>query len=195
MKQLCKLLAVMCCASALFAQPAARASATPNTILNLYDAFGYQRKGTVLDWGFSVLIHYNGRTILFDTGNSAAGFEHNVRALGVDLEQVDMAVLSHRHSDHTSGFAYLRKVKPQVAAYAPNDETLGAPDQFTFDRQPPEATRGVPPEQLYFGGARRTFQYHPGGPLEGANVQYIAATKQIAPGMHLVFTRSTLIGD
>jgi hypothetical protein len=50
-----------------------------NYILNLYDAFGYQRRGTILDWGFSALVRYNGKTILFDTGNSAAGFEHNVR--------------------------------------------------------------------------------------------------------------------
>src|SRR3954462_517806 len=108
-------------AAGLFAQSTPSGATPKNSILSLYDAFGYQRKGTVLDWGFSVLIHYNGRTILFDTGNSAAGFEHNVRALGVDLKQVDMAVLSHRHSDHTSGFAYMRRVKPQVVAYAPND--------------------------------------------------------------------------
>src|SRR4030088_374811 len=75
-----------------------------NSILNLYDAFGYQKRGTILDWGFSALVRYNGRTILFDTGNSADKFEHNVKALGVDLNQVDIAVLSHRHYDHISGF-------------------------------------------------------------------------------------------
>ena len=66
-----------------------------NYILNLYDAFGYQKRGTILDWGFSALVRYNAKTILFDTGNSADGFEHNVKALGVDLNQVDIAVLSH----------------------------------------------------------------------------------------------------
>src|SRR5204863_4979731 len=85
-----------------------------NSILNLYDAFGYQKRGTVLDWGFSALVRYNGKTILFDTGNSADGFEHNVKALGVDLQQVDMAILSHRHADHISGFDYLLKIKPHV---------------------------------------------------------------------------------
>src|SRR5207247_10094860 len=84
-------------------QAASTSFSARNSILNLYDAFGYQKKGTILDWGFSALIHYNGKTILFDTGNSADGFEHNVKALGVDLKQVDMAVLSHRHYDHISG--------------------------------------------------------------------------------------------
>src|SRR5215468_12404042 len=77
--------------------PAFRSSASEqNSILNLYDAFGYQKHGTVLDWGFSALVHYNGKVILFDTGNNAENFEHNVKALGVDLNQVDIAVLSHR---------------------------------------------------------------------------------------------------
>jgi metal-dependent hydrolase (beta-lactamase superfamily II) len=50
-----------------------------NSILNLYDAFGYRKRGTVLDWGFSAIVHYNGEIILFDTGNNAYSFEHKVR--------------------------------------------------------------------------------------------------------------------
>src|SRR5215813_10637511 len=112
----------------LFAQSSAEhRPADQNTILNMYDAFGYQKKGTVLDWGFSALVRYNGKIILFDTGNSAANFEHNVKALGVDLNQVDIAVLSHRHTDHVSGFDYMLKIKPAVKAYLPADAALGAP--------------------------------------------------------------------
>src|SRR5438105_14904790 len=29
-----------------------------NSILNLYDAFGYQKRGTILDWGFSAFVRY-----------------------------------------------------------------------------------------------------------------------------------------
>ena len=112
-----------------------------NSILNLYDAFGYQKRGTILDWGFSAFVRYNGKTILFDTGNSADGFEHNVKALGVDLKEVDIAVLSHRHYDHISGFDYMLKVKPQVKAYLPADEALGAPFRFTFSKDTKESHR------------------------------------------------------
>ena len=77
------------CLALLTQHPVVRSSASDqNSILNLYDAFGYQKRCTILDWGFSALVHYNGKTILFDTGNSADGFEHNVKALGVDLNQV-----------------------------------------------------------------------------------------------------------
>src|SRR5258706_2476979 len=130
-----------------------------NSILNLYDAFGYQKRGTVLDWGFSALVRYNGKTILFDTGNSAYNLEHNVKALGVDLIQVDIAVLSHRHFDHISGFDYMLKIKPAVKAYLPADTALGAPVHLTFSHDSKESLAGVPPEQLYFGGKTNSIDY------------------------------------
>ena len=108
-------LLLVCHPLLLLAQnPAGQLPTDQNSILNLYDAFGYQKRGTILDWGFSALVHYNGKTILFDTGNNADKFEHNVKALGVDLNQVGIAVLSHRHYDHISGFDYMLKVKPTV---------------------------------------------------------------------------------
>ena len=35
------------------------------SITNLYDAFGHEKEGVTFDWGFSALIRYNGKTILF----------------------------------------------------------------------------------------------------------------------------------
>ena len=68
-------LLLVCYSLLLLAQNPAGQPPTPdqNSILNLYDAFGYQKRGTILDWGFSALVRYNGKTILFDTGNSADG--------------------------------------------------------------------------------------------------------------------------
>jgi len=69
------------------------------TILN--DSFG---KPSPLrqDWGFAALIEFGALCILFDTGNNARVFEHNVRELGIDLRELDFAVISHRHGDHTN---------------------------------------------------------------------------------------------
>jgi 7,8-dihydropterin-6-yl-methyl-4-(beta-D-ribofuranosyl)aminobenzene 5'-phosphate synthase len=166
-----------------------------NSILNLYDAFGYQKRGTILDWGFSALIHYNGETILFDTGNNADKFEHNVKALGVDLMQVDIAVLSHRHFDHISGFDYMLKIKPAVKAYLPNDSALGAPIHYTFSHDSKESLAGLPPEQLYFGGAMNSMDYHPGERFHGANTEFVPASREIAPGIYLIVTKSVMMGD
>src|SRR5579864_3479198 len=79
---------------------------TVNRVTILYDAFG-KTPSVTKDWGFAVLVEYGGKRILFDTGNNAEIFAHNVKAMGVDLKKLDFIVISHRHSDHTSGLNYL----------------------------------------------------------------------------------------
>jgi len=52
---------------------------TPNRVTILYDSFGKSPTLT-MDWGFAALVDYGGKRILFDTGNNAQIFEHNVKA-------------------------------------------------------------------------------------------------------------------
>src|SRR5688572_188370 len=59
----------------------------------LVDAFGSQTK-LHQDWGYAAMVEYGGKRILFDTGNDSAGFEKNVRRLGVDLTRLDGVVIS-----------------------------------------------------------------------------------------------------
>jgi 7,8-dihydropterin-6-yl-methyl-4-(beta-D-ribofuranosyl)aminobenzene 5'-phosphate synthase len=186
------LLLVIC---PLLAQSQTAPASGQNSILNLYDAFGYQKRGTILDWGFSALIQYNGKMILFDTGNSADGFEHNVKALGVDLTKVDIAVLSHRHFDHISGFDYMLKIKPAVKAYLPADPALGAPIRLPLPQDNKESLAGLPPEQLYYGGRTGVIDYKPGDRFHGANAEFIPESREIAPGIYLIVTRSVMMGD
>ncbi|MCR4771079.1 MAG: MBL fold metallo-hydrolase [Oscillospiraceae bacterium] len=56
------------------------------------------------EWGLSILITFDGRKILLDTGASGA-FARNARLLGEDLAGVDFGVLSHAHYDHADGMA------------------------------------------------------------------------------------------
>ena len=93
---------------------------TPNRVTILYDAFG-KSPSLTMDWGFAALVEYGGKRILFDTGNNARIFEHNVKALGVDLRNIDFVVISHRHADHTSGISYLLTVNPNVPIYVPDE--------------------------------------------------------------------------
>src|SRR5712664_3963947 len=81
------------------------AAETPNRVTILYDSFG-KSPSLTMDWGFAALVEYGGKRILFDTGNNARIFEHNVKAAGVDLQNIDFVIISHRHADHTSGIAY-----------------------------------------------------------------------------------------
>src|SRR5262245_20198417 len=84
----------------------------------VYDAFG-PPSDLKKDWGFSALVEYGGKRILFDTGNNAGIFEYNVKKLGIDLTRLDAVVISHRHGDHTSGLSYLLEVNSRVKIYVP----------------------------------------------------------------------------
>jgi 7,8-dihydropterin-6-yl-methyl-4-(beta-D-ribofuranosyl)aminobenzene 5'-phosphate synthase len=59
-------------AATLAAQPV-------NRITILYDAFG-KSSSLKKDWGFSAFVEYNGKRLLFDTGNNADIFAQNVKA-------------------------------------------------------------------------------------------------------------------
>ena len=130
-----KIAALMVSTAAIGAAPAyAESSIAQITVL--YDAFG--KTSTMRkDWGFSALIEYGGKRILFDTGNNADIFAHNVDAKGIDLKQLDFAVVSHRHGDHTSGLNHLLKVNPAVKIYAPQENfgVFGAALPGTFYRR------------------------------------------------------------
>ena len=92
---------------------------------NLYDGFGEDAGEAISDWGFCALIYYNEKIILFDGGSSADILKHNVQVLGLDLADVDIAVLSHSHFDHISGLDYLLEVNPNVKLFLPNVWTIG----------------------------------------------------------------------
>ena len=155
---------------------------TPNRVTILYDSFGKAPALTV-DWGFAALVEYGGQRILFDTGNNAALFEHNVKALGVELRNIDFVVISHRHADHTSGITYLLTVNPKVKIYVPDEPwglfARGVTNDF-YRKDP-----SLPTEMRYYGG-------HPpeileaGTPWPGANFVPVAQKTEVAPGLFVI---------
>ena len=63
------------------------------------------------EWGLSILVQYNGKMILLDAGASGL-FLENMRELGVNVADIDYAVLSNAHYDHANGLpAFLDKNK------------------------------------------------------------------------------------
>lgn len=83
-------------------------------------------EGAKADWGFACLIEGTEKTILFDTGTQPKILEHNLETLGVDLEKVDMIVISHLHGDHTGGLAWVLENKSDVSVLIP----VSFPDDF-----------------------------------------------------------------
>ena len=52
--------------------------------------------------GFSLYIEFQGKKILFDTGQSGA-FLKNAEKLGKEIKGVDYFLVSHGHYDHSGG--------------------------------------------------------------------------------------------
>lgn len=63
------------------------------------------RTGLPVEHGLSLFIRKDdGLKVMFDMGQSAL-FSRNAQALGLDIADVDMAVVSHGHYDHGGGLA------------------------------------------------------------------------------------------
>lgn len=194
MRSIAAPLALLAVLHAVSAQ-AADAKKSEVTILNLYDSFGKESAGTMQDFGYSALVTYGGKTILFDAGANADTFRKNAEALGVDLKKIDFAIASHDHFDHVNGFDWLLEVNPKVKIYYPNDRWAGAPTTFDLDGRKPEIAKDLPVEQRYFHGKKSgTVPLQSSGRFWKANVEFVKETKEIAPGITLIATTSTLMG-
>jgi 7,8-dihydropterin-6-yl-methyl-4-(beta-D-ribofuranosyl)aminobenzene 5'-phosphate synthase len=161
-----------------------------NRVTILYDAFG-KSSNLKKDWGFSAFVEYDGKRILFDTGNNADTFAQNVKALGIDLKKLDFAVISHRHGDHTSGLNYLLSVNPSVKIYAPKEAfgVFGAELPGTFYRK----DESLPGDMRYYDGqppTKMTF----GTPWPGANFVWVDDLTEVAPAIYLISTVSQTPG-
>ena len=151
------------------------------TILN--DAFG-DRPELEQDWGYSALIEFEGKRILFDTGDNIEVFRKNVERLHVDLARLDMVIVTHSHGDHTSGLRYVLSKNPTLKLYVPDDPYFTGtvlPAAFLSADARPE----LPAKMRYFRGGQRP---EPKGWVAWSDTKIIAVSEpmEIAPHIRLV---------
>ena len=173
---------LMACVATLLAAPIASATPVDAKITVLYDAFG-EIPGMQKDWGYSALIEYAGKRILFDTGNNADILERNAKANNVDLSKLDFVVMSHRHGDHMGGMTYLLRVNPKVKIYAPKEGfgVYGGSLPSSFYRKDPS----LPPEQRYYNGSPPDVMRF-GSAWPDANFELVDKNTEIAHDIHLI---------
>jgi len=68
------------------------------------------------EFGLSLHVEVKGSKILFDMGSSAA-FASNAEALGVDIGEVGVAVVSHHHFDHGGGLERFFQLNDRALVY------------------------------------------------------------------------------
>lgn len=72
--------------------------------------------GIMAEHGLSIYIEADGKKILFDAGASDL-LIRNAEAMEVDLSDVELAVVSHGHYDHTGGFPAFFKINSRASLY------------------------------------------------------------------------------
>ncbi len=147
-----------------------------NRITILHDSFG-KRADLRKDWGFAALVEFNEKRILFDTGNNAQTFAENTSALGVDLGRLDLAAISHRHGDHTSGLNHLLKRNSRIQIYTP-DELYGVFGSSLPGLFYPRCHSLPPYMQYYDGKPPQTIRH--GSPWPEAQFTWVKETREIA---------------
>ena len=94
----------------------------------LYDTSEPAIPGLKPDFGYAVYIHADGKRILLDSGTDPDVMEHNLVAAGVDVNKLNMVVISHNHHDHAGGLERVRAMNPNVPVYVPPNQVFPVDD-------------------------------------------------------------------
>ena len=81
---------------------------------------GQGSRSLLAEHGLPYYIEAGDRKILFDAGQNLA-LSNNARVLGIPLDKIDAAVLSHGHYDHTGGLQSLLDCNPNFTLHAHPD--------------------------------------------------------------------------
>jgi 7,8-dihydropterin-6-yl-methyl-4-(beta-D-ribofuranosyl)aminobenzene 5'-phosphate synthase len=169
------------------------AQGSPARVTILYDALGTD-PALKIGWGYSALVEYGGRRILFDTGGDLADFTDNIKSLRVDLGRLDFVVLSHRHGDHTSGLHQVLKVNPDVRIYAPVEQsqfdTPTVPAQLKMIQRRVDSA----PDDMHYYNGKYPQRIASGSPWPGAKFTQIREPMEVLPGFWLFSTVSDVAG-
>jgi glyoxylase-like metal-dependent hydrolase (beta-lactamase superfamily II) len=130
-----------------------------------------------------IVVNTGSKLIVIDTGTGEANFERskgasgqfhgNLKAAGIDRNQVDTVIISHFHGDHINGLLGTdnKLAFPNAEVLVPAAEWKYFMDDAEMGKQTTDRMKGV------FAGARRVFD------ALGRKVTQYEGGKEIAPGI------------
>ncbi len=68
-------------------------------------------------WGFTILIEFDGKRVLFNTGGNAKVLDNNLKVLKVDPKTLDAIVISHEHWEYYTALGVILKANPLIPVY------------------------------------------------------------------------------
>lgn len=133
-------------------------------------------------------LNTGGKLVVIDTGTGEANFERskgaagqfqsNLKASGIQPDQVDTVIISHFHGDHINGLLDKdnKLAFPKAEVLVPAPEWKYFMDDAEMNKQTSDRMKGV------FAGARRVFD------ALGRKVTQYEPGKEVAPGITPVAT-------
>ncbi len=94
------------------------------------------------DWGFSTVVTFRGRRLLFDSGTKPDLFLLNLQKMGVEPASIEQAVISHEHPDHRNGIYRLYPENPKIQVHFLDVFLAEAFEQARAVGLTPERVRG-----------------------------------------------------
>lgn len=74
-------------------------------------------KDYLRSWGFSALIDFRGKRILFDSGGDPILLLEHMEKMKIDAKSIDEAFISHHHDDHRRGIYWVFEKNPAMKVH------------------------------------------------------------------------------
>ncbi|NQV26450.1 MAG: MBL fold metallo-hydrolase [Rhodopirellula sp.] len=75
------------------------------------------RADLLRSWGFSAIIDFRGRRILFDAGSDPILLLEHLEKMQIDPTSIEHAVISHQHGDHLRGVYWVFEKNPKMQVH------------------------------------------------------------------------------
>lgn len=138
-------------------EPKAKAGHPELEIRILFDNTSAHEK-LLRSWGFSALIDFRGKRLLFDSGCDPILLLEHMEKLQIDPKSIEQALISHHHDDHRRGIHWVYEKNPAIQVHY-------------LDCFPEEAFREAAAVKMKPNRVKEPFEVAPGifstGPIEG----------------------------